>query len=45
MRWLVVLIIVALAVWLWRRSRRAPVDGDRQLLATSLVPAPAAVDR
>ncbi|NES15192.1 MULTISPECIES: hypothetical protein [Micromonospora] len=31
MRWLLVLIVIALAVWLWRRTRRAPLDGDREL--------------
>lgn len=31
MRWLVIPIIIALAVWLWRRTRRAPLDGDREL--------------
>ncbi|MBB5826929.1 hypothetical protein [Micromonospora carbonacea] len=35
MRWLIILIIVlavAAAVWLWRRSRRASIDASGQLL-------------
>ncbi|WP_328338565.1 hypothetical protein [Micromonospora sp. NBC_00421] len=35
MRWLIILIIVvvaAVAVWLWRRSRLAPIDPDRRIL-------------
>ncbi|MFE9691543.1 hypothetical protein [Micromonospora sp. NPDC005806] len=34
MRWFIVLIIIVLAVLaarLWRRTRRAPIDGDRQV--------------